>query len=288
MTSNNSKNLMLGILLALLLLGFGLDRLGYMQPVRILVQSIFQPAQSVVTDAASQVSDATQRAESLEKLQSDNVFLQAEVNRLLVENVQLRELERENKELRALLNYTKNNPDFDYTSASVVGRVIGADPSNLLYTIFIDVGVNDGVTPGMPVITHRGLVGRVTQVSPNSAQVLLIIDPASSVNALVQNSRVHGIVRGELAGGLLMERIPQGEKVTPGDLVLTSGLGGAFPNKLVIGQITEVFQRDLDLFQSARIRSTVDFGGLETVLVLTAFQPIDLEGDLLKTLEGQN
>jgi len=288
MSSNNNKNLILGIIAALLLLGFGLDRLGYMQPMRIFLQSIIQPAQSVATDAAGQVSDVAQRKETLEQLQADNAFLQTEVNRLLVESIQLKELERENQQLRALLNYTQNNPDFDYTTASVVGQVIGADPSNLLYTIFIDVGANDGVALDMPVATHRGLVGRVTQVGPNSAQILLIIDPASSVNVLIQNSRVHGIVRGELGGGLVMERIPQGERVTPGDLVLTSGLGGNFPDKLVVGQITEVFQRDLDLFQSARIRSTVDFGNLETVLVLTAFQPIDLEGDFLNTQEGQN
>ena len=199
---------------------------------------------------------------------------------LLIENIQLRELERENQLLRELLNYTRNNPNFDQTTAGVVGQIIGTDLSNLLYTIFINVGANDGIAKDMPVITHRGLVGRVTEVGPNSAQVLLMIDPASSVNAVIQNSRVEGIIRGELGGTLVMERLPQGENVAPGDLVLTSGLGGNFPDKLVIGQITEVFQRDLDLFQAARVRSTVDFGRLETVLVLTAFQPVHPEEEL--------
>jgi rod shape-determining protein MreC len=70
-----------------------------------------------------------------------------------------------------------------------------------------------------------------------------------------------------------MERIPQGETISPGDIVLTSGLGGNFPDKLVIGQMTEVFHRDLDMFQRGRIRPTVDFGKLETVLVITTFTP---------------
>jgi rod shape-determining protein MreC len=100
------------------------------------------------------------------------------------------------------------------------------------------------------------------------------------VNARVQNSRVTGIVRGNIDGGLVMERIPQGETVSPGDIVLTSGLGGNFPGKLVIGQITEVSRRDSDMFQSARVRPTVDFGKLEEVLVIVAFTPTDFESEL--------
>jgi len=273
-------NYLLGIILALFLLGLVLDRLGYLNRPRLIMQTLLSPVQSLFSAAASQTGDLTSRQQTLAQLQQDNEFLQAEVNRLLVENVQLRELERENQQLRDLLNYTHNNPTFDYATASVIGRVIGSDASSLLYTIFIDVGATDGVAKNMPVVTQRGLIGRITQVNPHSAQVLLIIDPASSVNAVIQNSRVEGIVRGELGGTLIMERIPQGETVSAGDLVLTSGLGGNFPGKLVIGQITEVFQQDLDLFQAAKIRSTVDFGNFEKVLVLTAFDPVELQQNL--------
>ncbi|MFQ5421871.1 MAG: rod shape-determining protein MreC, partial [Anaerolineae bacterium] len=222
MNTTRTRDLLLGVILALLFLGFGLDRLGYMAPVRALVQTLIRPAQATLTDAASQAGDLTRRRESLAQLQTDNARLQAEVNRLLVENIRLQELERENRRLRDLLNYAQNNPGFDVTAAGVKGRVIGADPGNLLYTIFIDVGAKDGVARDMPVVTDRGLAGRIVQVGPSSAQVLLIIDPASSVNVLIQNSRVQGIIKGELGGTLIMERIPQGETVVPGDLVLTS------------------------------------------------------------------
>jgi rod shape-determining protein MreC len=140
----------------------------------------------------------------------------------------------------------------------------------------------------MSVINSRGLVGRVTEVGPNWSQVLLLIDPVSSVNVVIQNKRIEGIVRGELGGTLIMERIPQGVVVAPGDLVLTSGLGGKMPPKLVVGQVTEVFQRDLDLFQTAFIRPTVNFRDLESVLILTAFQPIDFEQELLNNSEVGN
>jgi rod shape-determining protein MreC len=283
-----NNNYLIGLMLAIFFLAVVLDELGYLSQIRTLAQATLRPAQGLVTGAASQANDVLDRRQTLEQLQQDRVFLQSEVNRLLVENIQLRELERENHQLRELLNYTRNNPNFDYTTASVVGRVIGADPSNLLYTIFLDVGAKDGITRDMPVISQRGLVGRVVEVSPTSSQVLLLIDPASSVNTVIQNTRVEGIVRGELGGTLLMERIPQGVTVSPGDLVLTSGLGGNFPDKLVIGQITEVLQQDLELFQSARVRSTVDFGDLETVLVLTAFQPVGYEEGMLKLQEDSN
>jgi rod shape-determining protein MreC len=94
------------------------------------------------------------------------------------------------------------------------------------------------------------------------------------------------MVRGNIDGTLLMERIPQNETVNPGDIVLTSGLGGNFPDKLVIGQVTEVIQRDQDMFQTARIRPTVDFGTLETMLIITSFEPVDFEAEILEAQEA--
>lgn len=285
MIASRQRQLVLSILVALLLLGFALDRLGYMVSLRLAAQSLVAPAQSALTDVAGEASSLAQSAQDIREVQAHNAELQAVVDELRVENVRLRELERENQILRQLLNYTRSNPDFDYVAASIVSRTIGSDPSNLLFYLFIDVGARHGVAPDMPVITERGLVGRVTAVGPNSAQVLLLIDPASAVNARLQNSGVTGLVRGQLDGSLIMERIPQGEKVSRGDIVLTSGLGGNFPAKLVIGQVTDVTQRDLDIFQEAHIRPTVDFGKLEVVLVLTAFKPVDYEAEIFGAQE---
>jgi rod shape-determining protein MreC len=162
----------------------------------------------------------------------------------------------------------------------VVGRSIGVDPTNLLYYVYVDVGARNGIADGMPAITDRGLVGRVTAVGPNSAQVLMLLDPASSVNAIIQNSRVTGVVKGNIDSTVSMERIPPTEDVNPGDIVLTSGLGGNFPSKLVIGQVIDVTQRDQDMFQVATIRPTVDFGKLETLLIITSFEPVDFAAEL--------
>jgi rod shape-determining protein MreC len=273
---------------AFIFLGFALDQVGYLSPVRTLVQTALAPLQGLVSTTAQDVALLTEQTQDLQVLQARNAELEALANNLMVENVRLREVERENLLLRQLLNYTRSNPQFNYQTSSVIARGTGVDPTNLLYYVYVDVGVRDGIAENMPVITDRGLVGRVTAVGPRSAQVLMLIDPASAVNAMIQNSRVIGLVRGNIDGTLVMERIPPNEEVNPGDIVLTSGLGGNFPDKLVIGQVTEIIQRDQDMFQTARIRPTVDFVKLEKMLIITSFEPVDFEAEILEQEEGDN
>lgn len=289
MVATRNRQLFIGLVLAFLFLGFALDRLGYITPLRTVVQTALVPLQDTLTTVARDVARRTGEAASVEALQAENAELEALANRLMVENVRLREVERENQQLRQLLNYTRSNPQFSYEATTVKGRSIGVDPTNLLYYVYVDVGARDGIAADMPVITDRGLVGRVTAVGPRSAQVLMLIDPASAVNAVIQNSQASGIVRGTLEGTtLIMDRIPPNETVNPGDIVLTSGLGGNFPDKLVIGQVTQVTQRDQDMFQTAQVRPTVDFGKLEIMLIVTSFEPLDFESEILKTQEAGN
>jgi len=289
MVASRNRQLYIGLVLAFLLLGVALDRLGYMAPVRVYVMSVLTPAQQAVTSLAQDVSRQAEEVQSVEVLRARNVELEQLTNELMVENVRLREVERENELLRQLLNYTRNNPQFSYQPTSVMVRSTGRDPTNLLHFVYVDAGARDGIAKNMPVVTERGLVGRVTAVGPNSAQVLMLIDPSSAVNAIIQNSRATGLVRGNEDGvTLTMERIPPNEKVNPGDIVLTSGLGGNFPDKVVIGQVTEVTQRDQDMFQTARIRPTVDFGKLETMLVIISFEPVDFEAEILESQEADN
>jgi rod shape-determining protein MreC len=121
-------------------------------------------------------------------------------------------------------------------------------------------------------------VGRIVEVGFTSSKVLLIIDARSSVNALVQRSRASGVVEGILGGTLAMKYISQDQEVSVGDVILTSGLGGNFPKGIVIGQVVGVHQQDIEMFQQAQVRPTVDLGHLERVLVITDFQPVEVIG----------
>jgi rod shape-determining protein MreC len=134
---------------------------------------------------------------------------------------------------------------------------------------------------GMPAVSGGAvLVGRIAQVGPRTAKVELLTDPDSSVAALLQTSRVTGLVVGQPDGTLRMEYIPQEENIDVGDIVLTSGLGGVMPKGLVIGQVTEVQKLDYALFQTAIVRPAIDFSRLELLLVITAFEQIPLEEPL--------
>ncbi|MGC8879469.1 MAG: rod shape-determining protein MreC [Anaerolineae bacterium] len=275
-------------MLVVLVLSLLASQLGYVQPLRDVARNLFVPLQVVMSSISQAVERSAGDLQNIQRLRQRMEWLQAEVNRLSVENVRLAEVEQENLRLRQLLNYTRNNPQYDYRTAAVVGQKIGENPSNLLFTIFIDVGVRDGVAPGMPVVTDRGLVGRIIRAGPNIAEVLLLIDPSSAVNARVLNSRVTGVVRGSVKSELIMERIPQGEVINPGDIIVTSGLGGTFPDKLVIGQVVEVSHRDADMFQTAYVRPAVDFSRIETVLVITTFKPLEIDASLSSETGGEN
>ena len=192
---------------------------------------------------------------------------QALIDQLLVDNTQLREKEKENETLREMLSFKQANQNYQLLASDVIGR----DPNPLLHFVLIDRGSNDGVARGMPVVTARGLVGQVSETYLRSSKVLLITDLASSVNALAQETRTTGVVQGDVSGGLLMRFIQQGEKIEKSNIILTSGLGGKFPKRLVIGQVQVVRALDVELFQSAEIRPSVDFHTLESVMVITNF-----------------
>jgi len=266
------------ILILLSLAGLALDQNKQLQPIEDLALRFVSPVQGKLTSLVNNIRDLAQTTQDLRELRRRNEELQSLADSLMIENVRLKEIESENEALRRLLNFTQANPSNDYKAAEVKSRVIGREPTNFLSYLTIDLGSQHGIEKGMPVVTERGLVGRITDVGSNWAKVMLIIDPSSSVNALIQTSRATGVVEGQVGGSLVMKYIPQGEPVNVNDIVLTSGLGGNFPKKLIIGQVTAVRQRDIEMFQEADIRPTVDFNNLEVVLVITNFQPIGLEG----------
>ncbi len=242
---------------------------GYLQPVEDLVASALAPLQYSLDWTSTRITGWAQTLKHLNSLQARVRELEETVDRLMVENVRLREAEIELANLREQLQFKIANPSYELLAAEVIGR----DPSNLLHYIIIDRGTQDGIAIGMPVVTARGLVGRITTAYPHSARVMLLTDLASSVNALIQSSRATGVVQGQGQRGLMMRYVEQNEPVQVGDIVLTSGLGGNFPKRRVIGQVTAVKRNDMDMFQEVQVQSAVSFHRLEMVLVIQSFAP---------------
>jgi rod shape-determining protein MreC len=127
----------------------------------------------------------------------------------------------------------------------------------------------------MPVVTKQGLVGRISQITASASMVQLITDPGMRINVLIEPEKAEAILLGSLTGDLGLDDIPQEANIQPGDLVLSSGLGGNFPPNILVGQITSVRSQEYDLFQSASIQPVVDYSKLDIILIITNFQPID-------------
>jgi rod shape-determining protein MreC len=265
------------LLVAAVIAGLIVQRAGLWQPIEGLLSRAAVPLQKGLSQLVAQVEGLTQTARDLRELRQRNEELEAENARLLLEIVRLREIEVEAALQRDLLNFAQSHPSFDIQGAHIVGVVIGRDPSNLQRYVTLDVGRKAGVARNMPVVTNRGLVGRISEVGDSWSRVLLITDVSSSVNAVTSSSRATGLVQGRPDGLPVMRDIPQGDTVSVGDTVFTSGLGGNFPRQILIGQITAVERNDTDLYQTAIVQPTVDFNHLEMVLIITDFEPIEDE-----------
>jgi len=205
-------------------------------------------------------------------LRQQNIDLQNEVAELQGQVIQLQQQVGETQVLAALVDFAQARTENTYKGAAVIGR----DPSPFLHYVIINAGSNDGILRGMPVVTGQGLVGRVDAVIADAARVQLITDPASSVNVRLQNAEVEASLIGSVTGDVTLNLIPQDTNVEPGDLVLTSGLGGGYPPDLIVGQVVNVRSRDYDLFQQATVQPVVDFNRLQIVLVIVNFEPVDI------------
>jgi rod shape-determining protein MreC len=254
--------------LAMIVLGIA----GVLTPLESVVATPLNSIQGAVNDIVTAVTRTVEDFANIRDLQERSRDLERSLARLQAELVELREVKHDYDRLSALLDYTSTSSNREYVTADV----IGLDTSGLMRVIYINRGARDGVEVGMPVVTELGLVGRITGVRAAASQVLLISDTNSSVSARLQTSRAEGSVRGQLSATLRMELIPREEEVTPGELVVTSGLGGGFPPGLVIGQVTSIRRFEFELFQEAEVRSLNDFDRLEFVLVITNFEPVDL------------
>jgi rod shape-determining protein MreC len=161
-------------------------------------------------------------------------------------------------------------------------ELVGLDASTWFRSVLLDRGRNHGVHSGMPLISEQGLVGLVTATSRNAAKGMLLLDRQSAVSVVVQRSRARGVVRG-VGDGLVFEFVGRDADVAPGDILITSGLGGVFPKSLRVGAITAVEEEGAQLLREASVEPVVDFGRLEQVFVMLQRGPTM---DLLYATEG--
>lgn len=228
--------------------------------------------QTWVSTRVQALQDFFTAPRDIASLRARNAELQAEVSQLQAQVIELQQRVNETEVLRALVDFSRSNPESTYRAAAVIGR----DPSPFLHYVVINRGSNDGIRRGMPVVTNQGLIGRIDAVIADAARVQLITDPAASINVHLQNANTDAVLMGSVTGDVTLDMISQDATVEPGDLILTSGLGGGYPANLIIGQVVSVRSLDVELFQQAVVQPAVDFARLEIVLVITNFRPVDI------------
>jgi rod shape-determining protein MreC len=224
------------------------------------------PIESGLTSAVRSVGHLVDTVRLAGQLSSQNQSYRQEIERLQALEVQLREVELENQDLRRLLGLRARAPLGRLISVNVIAQ----DPLAVMQAVMVDRGAEDGVSVNQPVISWRGIVGRVVEVHPTAAKVLLATDVNSAISARVQDpdSRATGIMRGTGDGRLLLQYIPREDRVRSGDVVITSDIGGTFPSGLVIGRVLQVRQKDEEAFQEALVDPAVDMRNLERLYVI--------------------
>ncbi|MCM8813937.1 MAG: rod shape-determining protein MreC [Candidatus Omnitrophica bacterium] len=173
------------------------------------------------------------------------------------------EQRQENIRLRELLEL-KEKTDMSFT----VCRVIGREPTNWLSCIILDKGRNAGIELNQPVLKYAGLAGKVIEVFPESAKVLLISDVNSRVVAIVQRTRQEGLLEGMGGGMCRLKYLSLDAEIELGDAVVTAGGGGVYPKGLLVGHIESVRVDRGGLYKSCIVRPSAALRSLEEVLCL--------------------
>lgn len=256
------------VVVGLMLLALG----GFLTPLFRTTLSPVVAVQSWISTRYMALYDFVTVPRDMATLRSQNQQLTEEITKLQTQVIELQQKNSEAQALYSLLEFARARPENQYLAAAVIGR----DWSPFLHYVIIDKGSDHGLRRGMPVVTQQGLVGRVDAMTATAARVQLINDPAASVNIRLQATQTEAVLTGSLTGDLFLTLLPRDIQVTPGEIVLTSGLGGSYPPNLFIGQISTVRKPENDLFQSATVQPVVDFSSLKAVLIITNFKPADI------------
>jgi len=241
------------------------------------VSFALRPIQGAVNDVAKGVSGVFSAMSDIERLHTDNAALRRENERLTAENLRLADAQHQNELLTGLLQLQSG---FNYKTAAAT--VIARESSEFRRLVTISKGSDDGIAEGDVVIGEGGaLAGRVTEVGPNYAKVILITDQTSTVIGQLQTSGAAGQVVGQLAGALLMTNIDSTETIELGEEVVTAGIelpGGVrspYPKGLLIGQVIDVRRDANSVVQTAYLSPATNLDKIEYVLVV-----LDYEGGL--------
>ncbi len=199
----------------------------------------------------------------LRNVRDENEVLKHQVASLEQKVTEYREAYIENLRLRRLLDFRTT-----VQGEAIAAQVVMHDMTGWFQTLIVDKGFRDKIGPDMAVVNDEGLVGRILDVSDHYARVLLITDPSSGVDAIIQRNRVRGILTGRDANACVLKYVRGNLDVQVGDLLLSSGKDGVYPKGLRLGVVQGIIKDPVDLFQKIEVRPLVRLSALEELLIL--------------------
>ena len=255
--------LLFGLILTLILMLIvsTVGRQEFNTPHKLALE-VVGTAQAVLTKFSDYFQGIRRNYAALINVREENERLKEELRKYKAATTKYREAVATNVQLAKLLELKETLPP-----PTLTAQIIGKDPSQWFKTLIIDRGSSDGVENGMPAVTVEGIVGQVVNASPHYAKVLLANDPNSAIDAILQTSRVQGIIKGNGAGYDLYYVLKNAE-VVQGDEVVTSGLGSVFPKGLLIGRVSSVTKSRRGMFQSITVEPATNFSQLEQVIII--------------------
>ncbi|MFZ0878649.1 MAG: rod shape-determining protein MreC [Candidatus Acidiferrales bacterium] len=259
------------VLAQVLLMAFQIKRERDVRLIRLWAVELLTPLQRAGTWSILTVTGGWRNYVDLRHTRADNEHLRLEVEQLELRNRELESASAEAGRLAALLNFREAHNEAPMLAA----QVIGASSDSSSRTIFINRGEHDRLRRNMAVITPDGVVGKIVEVYPNTAQVLVITDKDSGVGALFSSTRTHGVIKGTGDPALRMEYVVNEEKVQPGEAVVTSGEDRIYPKDLPVGTVVDVKRGNT--FQTIDVQPAARLDRLEDVIILLSQQEISLK-----------
>ncbi len=236
------------------------DRMDLLQ--RSLVE-VFAPMVKSLGKASGIFEDSIQEYVFLRQVKRENESLKSQVASLEQKLTDYQEAYVENLRLRRLLDFKTS-----IQGETIPAQVVLHDMTGWFQTLITDKGFRDNIASDMAVVNDEGVVGRIMDISDRYSRVLLITDPGSSVDAIIQRNRVRGILAGKDANSCILKYVRGNLDVQVGDLIITSGKDGVFPKGLRLGTVQGVFKDPVDLFQKIEVKPLVRLSAIEELLII--------------------
>ena len=237
--------------------------------IRYWAESLVAPPERLIHGTRLGVVNLWTSYIDLHRTQQENRELQQTVGRLRLEQAELLEDAQQGERLQQLLGFEQR-----YIYTTVPAQVFGSSGSDQAKVFYIDKGASNGLERDMPVITANGIVGKVRDVFPHTAQVLAINDQTSGAGVILETTRIRGVLKGNAVGQLEIVGLLADERIKPGEKVLTAGGDLIFPRGLPVGTVRRVVpDPERDSFIDVMVTPAAHLDQLDEVLVITSTQP---------------